>query len=98
MPTTPRAATSETIEISDYSDRRCSFHELIDVRGSGDDNACRYGIKSAMDGNEPSEHTYDSPRSYCTLAIDELGLETYSIDETIKATGDSYLKLGLLPD
>ena len=51
-----------------------------------------------MDGNEPSEHTYDSPRSYCTLAIDELGLETYSIDETIKATGDSYLKLGLLPD
>ena len=49
-----------------------------------------------MDGNEPAEHTYDSPRSYCTLAIDELGLETYSIDETIRATGDSYIKLGLL--
>ena len=49
-----------------------------------------------MDGTEPAEHTYDSPRSYCTLAIDELGLETYSIDETIKATGDSYVKLGLL--
>ncbi|MCS5567366.1 MAG: NAD-dependent epimerase/dehydratase family protein [Pseudomonadales bacterium] len=49
-----------------------------------------------MDGNGPAEHTYDSPRSYCTLAIDELGLETYSIDETIRATGDSYIKLGLL--
>ena len=49
-----------------------------------------------MDGSEPAEHTYDSPRSYCTLAIDELGLETYSIDETIQATGDSYIKLGLL--
>ena len=49
-----------------------------------------------MDGSEPAEHTYDSPRSYCTLAIDELGLETYSIDETIRATGDSYIKLGLL--
>ncbi|MDC0237497.1 NAD-dependent epimerase/dehydratase family protein [Gammaproteobacteria bacterium] len=49
-----------------------------------------------MDGNQPAEHTYDSPRSYCTLAIDELGLETYSIDETIQATGDSYIKLGLL--
>ena len=50
-----------------------------------------------MDGTEPAEHTYDSPRSYCTLAIDELGLETYSIDETIKATGNSYIKLGLVP-
>ena len=50
-----------------------------------------------MDGTQPAEHTYDSPRSYCTLAIDELGLETYSIDETIQATGDSYIKLGLLP-
>ena len=49
-----------------------------------------------MDGTEPAEHTYDSPRSYCTLAIDELGLETYSIDETIKATGNSYIKLGLV--
>ena len=49
-----------------------------------------------MDGSEPAEHTYDSPRSYCTLAIDELGLETYSIDETIQATGDSYIRLGLL--
>ena len=49
-----------------------------------------------MDGSEPAEQTYDSPRSYCTLAIDELGLETYSIDETIQATGDSYIKLGLL--
>ena len=50
-----------------------------------------------MNGNQPVEPTYDSPRSYCTLAIDELGLDTYSIDETIKATGDSYIKLGLVP-
>ena len=49
-----------------------------------------------MEGDQPAQHTYDSPRSYCPLAIDELGLETYSIDETIKATGDSYVKLGLL--
>ena len=26
-----------------------------------------------------------------------IGLTTYSIDETLKATGDSYFRLGLLP-
>ena len=50
-----------------------------------------------MQDGEPAQHTYDSPRSYCLLAKQELGLATYSIDETLKATGDSYFALGLLP-
>ena len=50
-----------------------------------------------MDGDAPAEHTYDSPRSYCLLAKAELGLQTYSIDETLRATGDSYFELGILP-
>ena len=49
-----------------------------------------------MDGDGPAQPTYDSPRSYCLLAKQELGLTTYSIDETLKATGDSYYALGLL--
>ena len=44
----------------------------------------------------PAQKTYDSPRSYCLLAKEELGLETYLIDETLRATGDSYYRLGLL--
>ena len=54
------------------------------------------GGEEMADG-EPAQHTYDSPRSYCLLAKQELGLATYSIDETLKATGDSYFALGLLP-
>ena len=50
-----------------------------------------------MEDGKPSQKTYDSPRSYCLLAQQELGLTTYSIDETLKATGDSYFRLGLLP-
>ena len=50
-----------------------------------------------MDSGAPAQHTYDSPRSYCLLAKQELGLETYSIDETLRATVDSYFALGLLP-
>ena len=49
-----------------------------------------------MEDGKPAEETYDSPRSYCSLAIQELGLMPYAIDETIKATVDSYFKLGLL--
>ncbi|MEE2775382.1 MAG: NAD-dependent epimerase/dehydratase family protein [Acidobacteriota bacterium] len=49
-----------------------------------------------MNGDEPAEKTYDSPRSYCLLAKEELGLETYSIDETLRATVDSYYELGHL--
>ena len=50
-----------------------------------------------MDGDSPAQSTYDSPRSYCLLAKQELGLATYSIEDTLKATGDSYFALGLLP-
>ena len=50
-----------------------------------------------MDDGKPAQKTYDSPRSYCLLAKQELGLTTYTIDETLKATGDSYFRLGLLP-
>jgi len=49
-----------------------------------------------MEEGQPKEKTYDSPRSYCSLAIEELGLSTYSIEDTLKGTGDSYRALDLL--
>ena len=49
-----------------------------------------------MEEGQPKEKTYDSPRSYCSLAIEELGLSTYSIEDTLKETGDSYKALNLL--
>ncbi len=49
-----------------------------------------------MKDEKPAQKTADSPRSYCMLAKQELGLKTYSIDESLTATGNSYLKLGLL--
>lgn len=49
-----------------------------------------------MNGDQPAEHTYDSPRSYCSLAIKELGLEPFSIEDTVKDTIDSYVRLGML--
>ena len=51
-----------------------------------------------MENGQPKETTYDSPRAYCALAKQELGLTTYPIDETIKATGDSLIRLGLLSE
>ncbi len=54
------------------------------------------GGEEMADG-APAQKTYDSPRSYCLLAKQELGLATYPIDNTLRATGDSYFKLGLLP-
>lgn len=50
-----------------------------------------------MKNGKPKEATYDRPRSYCLLAKQELGLETHAIDETLRATVDSYYSLGLLP-
>lgn len=49
-----------------------------------------------MEGLEPAKYTYDAPRSYCQLAMEELGLEPYAIDETLKATGDAYFRLGMI--
>ena len=37
-----------------------------------------------MVNDKPVKDTYDSPRSYCTKAIKDLGLSTYSIEETLK--------------
>ena len=49
-----------------------------------------------MAGDEPAEPTYDSPRAYCTRAIEELGLQTHAIDDTIRDTVESYRTIGLL--
>jgi nucleoside-diphosphate-sugar epimerase len=49
-----------------------------------------------MVNDKPVKDTYDSPRSYCTKAIKDLGLSTYSIEDTLKETGDSFKKIGLL--
>lgn len=46
---------------------------------------------------KPAEKSRDGQRAYSSLAMEELGLKIYSADETIKATGDSYIRLGLLP-
>jgi nucleoside-diphosphate-sugar epimerase len=51
----------------------------------------------AMQDGRPAASTYDSPRAYSLLARQELGLQTHSVDETIRATADSYFRLGLLP-
>lgn len=49
-----------------------------------------------MENGKPKQATYNSPRAYCLLAKEELGLEPLSIDETLRATGDSLIKLGLI--
>ena len=49
-----------------------------------------------MQGDRPAQATYDSPRAYCTLAIEELGLTTHDFDETLRDTVDSYRRLGML--
>ncbi|MCH8258023.1 MAG: NAD-dependent epimerase/dehydratase family protein [Proteobacteria bacterium] len=60
------------------------FPEIADIGGE------------QMENGSPAKKTYDSPRSYCLLAKQKLGLVTYSIDETLKATGESYRQLGLI--
>lgn len=49
-----------------------------------------------MENGRPTTPTYDAPRAYSLLARQELGLETHSAEETIRATGDSYFRLSLL--
>ena len=49
-----------------------------------------------MENGKPVKKTYDTPRSYCTKAIKDLGLSTYSIEDTLKETGESYRRIGLL--
>ena len=50
-----------------------------------------------MDGDRPREPTFDKPRAYCTLARRELGLAPYSVEESLRAIVDSYVRLGILP-
>ena len=49
-----------------------------------------------MDGDTPAKPTYDAPRAYCLLAKQELGLETFDLETTVRDTVDSYYAVGLL--
>lgn len=53
------------------------------------------GGEPMVDG-VPEKPTYDSPRAYCRLAMDELGLRPRPVDEALRATVESYRSLGLL--
>lgn len=48
-------------------------------------------------GGEGARKLYNNERAFSSLAMEEMGLKPYSIDETSKATGDSFVGLGLLP-
>ena len=54
------------------------------------------GGEEMVDG-KPVHPTGDTQRAYCTLAEKELGLKPYSLDETLIATAESYVRIGLLP-
>ncbi|HEY5647759.1 MAG TPA: NAD-dependent epimerase/dehydratase family protein [Pseudomonadales bacterium] len=49
-----------------------------------------------MNGDVPAAETYDSPRAYCLLAKQELGLDPMPVERSLRDTGDSYIRLGLL--
>lgn len=49
-----------------------------------------------MLSGEPVQMTHDGPRAYALLAKQELGLENYAIEDTLLATYESYMQLGLL--
>ena len=52
----------------------------------------------ADDNEVPAKPTYDAPRAYCLLAKQELGLETFDLETTVRDTVDSYYAVGLLGD
>jgi len=49
-----------------------------------------------MEDGRPAKSTFDRPRAYCLLAKQELGLKSHSVEETLHATVDSCIRLGLL--
>ena len=49
-----------------------------------------------MDNGKPVAESYDSPRTFSLLAKQELGLDSYSIDDTLRDMGNSMYQLGLL--
>ena len=52
------------------------------------------GEEKNEDGGYPE--TPSIMETYSTLAIESLGLRTRSIEETVRATGEAYLELGLI--
>jgi nucleoside-diphosphate-sugar epimerase len=54
------------------------------------------GGEEMVDG-KPAQPTRDSQRAYSTLAEKELGLKTYTLEETLRDTAESYVRIGLLP-
>ena len=51
-----------------------------------------------MEQGKPAKASRDRPRAYCLLAMQELGLVPHPIDETLRATCDSFIRLGLLDE
>ena len=49
-----------------------------------------------MENGRPANDTYDAPRAYCLLARQELGLQTYDLQTSLRDTVDAYYKLALL--
>jgi len=49
-----------------------------------------------MKDGQLAQKSADRSRTYCMLAQQELGLSTYSVNETLRDTVDSYYQLGLL--
>jgi dihydroflavonol-4-reductase len=49
-----------------------------------------------MLSGQPVQPTHDGPRSYALLAKQELGLQCYTLEDTLLATHESYVQLGLL--
>jgi len=47
-------------------------------------------------GNYEPPTTPDQPHAKCTKAINELGLKTHTVRETLKDTGDSLIALGII--
>ena len=54
----------------------------------------RCGQGAPEDGSVTRVH--DGPRGHCDLARAELALSTHHIDDTLKSTGDTMIKLGLI--
>jgi len=46
----------------------------------------------------PAKETYDSPRAYCLLAKQQLELKPLSVDQSLKDTVESYIRLGMVAE
>ena len=53
------------------------------------------GGKPMVDG-KPVEPTSDTQRAFVFLAMQELGLKPYAVDDTLRDTVNSYYRIGLL--